>query len=127
MSKQLQEGDVIELKKGQEVYTTLPHHCFYVGEEGNFAKTDNHEVEIGETYGGLDTGFLIGKYIVTKTTFDGGGTGHGPHDVYPDGHHVFCKKIDSKVRVDFYQSGCFTAMIKDIEPIGRAKATWTVE
>lgn len=64
-----------------------------------------------------------GEFIVTKTTFDGGGTGHGPHDVYPDGHHVFCKALkdgkynENGVEISFYQSGSFTCMITDIVPI----------
>ena len=59
-----------------------------------------------------------GEFVVLDTKMEGGGTGHGPHDVYPDGHHVFCKRMkDGKydkngVEVDFYQSGSFTAMIE---------------
>ena len=30
-----------------------------------------------------------GRYVVVKTAFEGGGTGHGPDDAYPDGHHVY--------------------------------------
>jgi hypothetical protein len=124
----LKEGDVIELVKGHRVYTTLPHHCIYENNEGNFKESDETDITIGDVCGGLSTLFLTGKYIVDKTTTDGGGTGHGPHDVYPSGHHVFCHKVGhDHTRVNFYQSGCFTAMITDIEPIGRAKATWTVE
>ena len=52
----------------------------------------------------------------------------GAHDVYPDGHHVFCVKADDdKVRVDFYQSGCFTAMIEDIKPVGKAILDWKIK
>lgn len=72
--------------------------------------------------------YLRGKYIVYKTSEDGGGTGHGRYDVYPDGHHVFCfKEDDETVQVDFYQTGCFTAMIEDIEPIGKAKMKWVFD
>lgn len=75
-----------------------------------------------------------GTFVVTATAFDGGGTGHGPHDVYPDGHHVFCKKIDrdtGKVGTktyDFYQTGFFCDMIKKthVELIGKAKVTFTI-
>lgn len=58
-----------------------------------------------------------GEYLVIKTDFCGGGTGHGQHDIYPDGHNVTCKKLrDGKYDADgfevsFYQSGSFTAMI----------------
>lgn len=62
-----------------------------------------------------------GDFIVVDTSFEGGGTGHGPHDVYPDGHRVYCKKLKNGkydkngVEVNFYQSGYFTAMITDIK------------
>jgi hypothetical protein len=59
-----------------------------------------------------------GQYLVTKTKFTGGGTGMGPHDVFPDGHHVTCKKlgfngkfVEDGLEINFYQSGSFTAMI----------------
>lgn len=58
-----------------------------------------------------------GEFLVVKAISDGGGTGMGPHDIYPDGHHVFCKKMgadgtyDNGLEIDFYQTGCFTAMI----------------
>jgi hypothetical protein len=72
--------------------------------------------------------YLAGKYVVTKTVRDGGGTGHGPGDVYPDGHHVFCASADDGEReIDFYQTGCFSAMIEDINPIGKAKLAWVIE
>jgi hypothetical protein len=59
-----------------------------------------------------------GEFIVVKTSFEGGGTGMGAHDVYPDGHRVFCKKLkdgkydDKGIEVNFYQSGCFSAVIE---------------
>ena len=117
--KQLKEGDIIELGHGHTVYADIPEHFVYSNCRGSFELT-HHEVLLDE----LD--WLCGKYIVYKTSHDGGGTGHGPHDVYPDGHHVFCEKADqTEVKVDFYQSGCFTAMIEEIEPIGRATRKWT--
>lgn len=117
----LKEGDVIKLKVGHKVYANVPRHFIYANCRGDFTK-DNHSVTIG---GNFD--YLAGKYIVYKTAMDGGGTGHGPHDVYPDGHHVYCENVETKERVDFYQSGCFTCMIADIKPIGKAKLKWVVE
>jgi len=74
-----------------------------------------------------------GEYLVVRTAFDGGGTGHGSHDVYPDGHHVFCKALrDGKYEedgdeIDFYQSGSFTCVIRDIKPIRKMKKTVNFE
>lgn len=73
-----------------------------------------------------------GRFVVVETHFDGGGTGHGPLDVYPNGHRVVAKKLkegkwDSKGRkLEFYQSGCFTNMIlpKDIDVVGEMKQKW---
>ena len=59
-----------------------------------------------------------GEFIVIRTSYEGGGTGMGLHDVYPDGHRVYCKKLkDGKydadgIEINFYQSGCFTAIIE---------------
>lgn len=68
-----------------------------------------------------------GEFVVIKTLSDGGS--HGGHDDYPDGHHVYCKKLKDDafdpdgLEVNFYQSGCFTAMIKDIKPIRKMTQT----
>ena len=128
MPELLKEGDIILLMKGHRIYTMLPQHFVFSNKRGNFGELSQDVVEIGEDFHGLNTTFLIGKYVVTKTTHDGGGTGHGPGDIYPDGHHVFCQHVDHPdVQVDFYQTGAFTATIKDIEPVGRAEAVWTVK
>jgi hypothetical protein len=62
-----------------------------------------------------------GEFVVISTAMEGGSTGH---DAYPDGHHVFCKRLnadgsynDNGTEINFYQSGCFTGTIlpDDIE------------
>jgi hypothetical protein len=75
----------------------------------------------------MSTDFLVGRYVVTKTQETGGGTGHGPHDVYPDGHHITAQNLEHKlIKVTFYQSGSFTAMIEphEIQAVGKAKIRW---
>lgn len=130
MSNELKEGDIIELNESHTVYANIPEHFAYSNKKGIF-KLTHHAASLKG-----DLNYLCGKYVVIKTTSDGGGTGHGPNDVYPNGHHVFCRKIPNgksyednlKVEheVDFYQSGCFTAMITNIKPIGIATLKWTV-
>ena len=116
-AKFLQEGDIIEISNGHKVYAMVPEHFVYSNKRGNFNLTRSDVVVGGE----LD--YLAGRYVVTKTALDGGGYGHGKNDVYPNGHHVYCVKIDDpEFKIDFYQSGAFTAMIKDITPVGRAEA-----
>ena len=109
----LQEGDVIELKLGMEIYADIPRHFVYSNRRGDFSMIHANVTLSGQ----FD--YLCGKYIVIKTLMDGG----GPSDDggYPDGWHVFCVKADEEnVKVDFYQSGFFTAMIENIEPVGKA-------
>jgi hypothetical protein len=71
-----------------------------------------------------------GEFVVIKTRLEGGGTGHGHYDVYPDGYKVYCKKLkDGKfdkdgTEVSFYQSGSFTAMIENIAPIRKMQAKY---
>ena len=69
----------------------------------------------------FNTSSLIGEYVVIKTSYEGGGTGHGPGDVYPDGHRVIATKLQNGKwkkegeEISFYQSGCFTAMINPMQ------------
>ena len=71
--------------------------------------------------------FEEGEFVVIDTREEGGGTGMGPHDVYPDGHHVFCKRLkngeydENGEEVNFYQTGSFTCMIEDIKPVRHMK------
>lgn len=123
----LEAGDIIELKPGHKVYADIPKHFVYANCRGDFTMTHS-EVTIGDQFD-----YLAGQYVVYKTAVHGGGTAHGPNDVYPDGHHVYCERVDDpsasnntprNIKVDFYQTGCFTAMIEDIQPIGRAEHKW---
>jgi hypothetical protein len=50
------------------------------------------------------------EFHVLHTEMSGGGTGHGPHDIFPDGHMVVAEDSSGR-RVMFYQSGCFVGMV----------------
>lgn len=135
----LREGDIIELREGHTVCVELPQHCCYENAFGNFAETAQTAVQIGEVRYGLNTGFLVGRYVVVNASLQGGGTGMGPGDVYPDGWHITAQRLmatkitstgrsmspEHPLRVSFYQTGCFTAMIPDITAVGRATAQWS--
>lgn len=128
----LDEGDIIELKEGN-VYTTLPYHCLYSNGRGVFDKFAHDLVSLSKCE------WLQGKYFVYKVTHDGGGRGGNAGEYYPNGHHVFCKKMFEERKedvggtvicsninregtcVDFYQTGSFTALIYDLKPIGKAE------
>jgi len=121
----LEEGDVIELEKGQTVYAEIAERYVYK-DTLEPDKPRKAEVTIGEDYGGLDTSLLAGRYAVVKTEFDGGGNfGMWADDYYPDGHHVWCKKMlengDLGEQVHFYQSGFKNAMIEEIKPVGKVE------
>ena len=120
MSEFLKEGDVIEIKKGHKIYANVPKHFVYSDHKGNFKLTNTDVSVEGELL------YLAGEYIVTKTTLDGGGASHDGR--YPNGHHVFCVKTDkTKRKINFYQSGFFTAMIENINPTGQAELTWATK
>lgn len=111
----LQEGDIIFLKAGTPVYAMIEGRFIY--SNSNSTELVHHEARVA-----IDT-----KYVVYKTAWTGGGTGHGANDVYPDGHRVYCEPLDDpdpKRRIDFYQSGSFTIVHKNIQPIGKAVHKW---
>lgn len=62
-------------------------------------------------------GLTIGsvRFRVIATTFGGGGTAMGQHDVFPDGHRVTATDEDKTTTVRFYQTGCFVGLVKPEE------------
>lgn len=73
-----------------------------------------------------------GEWLVVSTTMTGGGTGHGPHDVYPDRHKLTLRRVkkgtdqviswSADAARHFYQSGCFRedVMLDYVKPLRRA-------
>lgn len=118
---QLQRGDIIMLTKEHMVYASIPEHFIYSNRRGSWELTNSNVQLVGNFE------YLQGKYIVISTSSKGGGTGHGPHDVYPDGWNVVCQSECGAHEVSFYQSGCFTAMITNILPIGKATVKLVIE
>ena len=83
-------------------------------------KTFVESLNIDTSYMEFDTSMYIGEYEVIDTKTEGGGIqrSFSGEIQYPYGYHVFCKKIDdNSINIDFYQTGCFTAMIEEIKPI----------
>jgi hypothetical protein len=71
------------------------------------------------------------RFVVERAVKDGGGTGMGPHDVYPDGHHVTARRLKDQrtydpdgLAIDFYQSGCFINEIGAVSKLGKMKLTF---
>ena len=130
----LREGDVFEIERGDRVYVDLPGHLW----PKNYSRAVDDmvadwrvgrcEVTVGDELRGGPSDFLLGKYVVTGTSLSGGGTGMGPHDVYPDGHHVKAQHVvHSNLKIEFYQSGSFTCKLQNKSAIGRATATWSFD
>jgi hypothetical protein len=74
--------------------------------------------------------FKGGTFVVINTKIDGGSSGRDP---YPNGHHVFVKRLAKDGSydkqgdtADFYQSGCFSAMIEPskIKVLGTMEMTF---
>ncbi len=138
VKRELQVGDIFMIHKGQKVYVDIPGKFVFsnVTESSKDAnELHHHDVKIGRVFkttkNKFDTNDMIGFYVVTSTNYGGGGTGHGPHDVYPNGHRVYAKKLKGELfgdnwkdrkstlewdedgfEISFYQSGSFTAMIE---------------
>lgn len=126
----LKEGDVIQLRRGHYVNMWLPKH-FALGDNyrGDFSELVSTQVEIGQVCNDLTTDFLVGAYIVVKTTEDGGADPDSPPGQdCSDGHHVFCQSVEfPNVKVNFYQTGPFKNKIDYLKPVGRATATWSID
>lgn len=120
-SSLLKEGDVIKLTSKHTVEAMVPRHFLYENCKGDYT-LNKGSVRLKD-----DFEYLQGLYIVTRTEMTGGGTGHGRHDVYPDGHKVTCISEDGEHEVSFYQTGCFKNMIEKIKVGGRAKQIWVID
>ena len=134
--RMLKEGDIFRIDKNHEVYIDIPGKFIFSNvtersPSGN--ELTRHDVKIGEVFKTtkniFDTNEYIGWYVVTRAKSEGGGTGHGPHDVYPDGWHISATQLKHKITgwpdavigtfeynddgktISFYQSGCFSATI----------------
>lgn len=52
------------------------------------------------------------KWRVISAGEEDGGTGHGPHDVFPPGHRVYAESMgENPIHLDFYQTGSFIGML----------------
>jgi hypothetical protein len=99
----------LELGNGPIVHTT------WTEKKGNWSQEHKLELDLRP-----ERDFTHVHFIVLKVALIGGGTGMGPHDVYPDGHWVYAKEVDGEHFVRFHQSGCFRCMVEPehVELIG---------
>jgi hypothetical protein len=144
ISMNLTIGDVFDLKPGHKVYVRMEERFVYFNRPGS-RQIAQATVQVGEKWAEftdprvvvfsdnppevLDTGALVGRYVVTQTALDGGG--QATDGAYPNGWHVTAKKLapdgtwdPQGMEVNFYQSGCFTAMIENVSPVGRMEMSF---
>ena len=130
MTTKLEVGDVFEALKNMPVYARIPSHFAYINRpiDPTLVK---QEVTVGEIIRKrdghtLDLSYLRGRYVVVHARSQGGGTGHGSHDIYPDGWHIQARKLNKDgsynptgVEIEFYQSGAFTVVNEDVPVVGK--------
>ena len=89
---------------------------------------------VDEDYGSVDLSRAKAEYVVIKSQMQGGGTGHGPHDVYPDGWYVTAQRLDTGRKwnpdgeiIGFYMTGCFINMIppERVRVVGKMEVSYT--
>lgn len=135
-TSKLKVGDVFELKPGMAIYAYIPEKFVYRNRPGSEDLVMTNILQVGNKVLDVsnkeifDTSIFLGNYVVETADLAGGGTGHGPHDVYPDGWYISARKLkngkyDPKgMVVLFYQSGCFTAMNVDVPVIKTMKMSF---
>lgn len=68
-------------------------------------------------------------WLVVEAHWGGGGTGHGPHDIYPDAWQVIVKKLNSKLlptkseRLFHQKTNCYANTFPEVEVLGWWQAT----
>lgn len=147
--KFLEIGDVFAVGYGMKVYCTvdgdegetdhtifpsefdmLPHFRKWAKELPQFVNNNDALAFIKLQYAKTlthqeKTRPFCGNYVVIEAYMDGGGQGgHRSNDIYPNGHHVFAKKLNhdgtfnpNGLEINFYQSGCFTAKNENVPVI----------
>lgn len=80
--------------------------------------------------GAYDPSRAEAKFVIEAAKMQGGGTGHGPGDVFPDGWNVKARRLNNEGKYDpngevieFYMSGSFTNKIdpKDVQVVGKMR------
>ena len=80
--------------------------------------------------GAYDPSRATAKFVVEMANMEGGGTGHGAGDVYPDGWHVEARRLNKDGTYNpkgevilFYMTGCFSNMVekKDVQIVSKLK------
>lgn len=78
--------------------------------------------------GAYDPSRAKAKFVIEIANMEGGGTGHGLGDVYPDGWHVYARRLNADGTynpngevIHFYMSGDFNCKVvaEDVQVVGK--------
>ena len=79
-------------------------------------------------HGAYDESRKLAQFVVESAQMELGGTGHGLGDTFPDGWYVQARRLNEDGSynsngelIKFYQSGCSTCLIPEVELVGRMK------
>jgi len=75
-----------------------------------------------------------GRWVVEYANWEGGGTGMGPHDIYPDGLHIEARKLNKAGKYDrknylkkfVWGPSCYSNEIVGCEIVGKMKVVKTL-
>lgn len=97
----------LTLERGARVHTRKKQTMKATDGLGDWTR----HVEVVEDTSAYDRERSSTIWEVMNVCWKGGGTGHGSHDVYPDGLHLTLRSTERKEIISFYVSGAFTCQI----------------
>ena len=73
-----------------------------------------------------------GEFVVEYANWEGGGTGMGPHDVYPDGLHIKARKLSKGRKYNrknrsikfVWGPSCYNTQIVGCEVVGKMEVVF---
>jgi len=96
----------------------------FVREYKRSGESVSEECDVGAYNSGRGNAY----FVVEAARYQGGGSGGGVNDVYPDGWHVEARRLNTSQKYDpngevisFYQTGFFNYMVKDPEIVEKMK------
>lgn len=102
----LEEGDVFDL---------TAHHKVYVDIQVKYENRRSPEIAHSLVHV-KDHLEFVGEFVVYKTVYEG--------RVPYRGYHVFAERLTDGLKIDFYQSGGYTAVIPNVKVVRKMVRKW---
>mgnify|MGYP007083501466 FL=1 len=126
--KFLSVGDIFILTPGCHIYYRLPEHFAYENRQGVFDKLATTEIIVCGDKNGLNTDFLLGKYVVIDV--DVSYSYEYPESARVTAQKIFEKKLGTigqpNLIVEFDQSDSEHENNNNLRAIGKAKFSYEV-